>query len=874
MKLTDLKCEYAHNPLGLGVARPRLFWRLETSRAGARQIAYRVRVASSTNTNQSADLWDSGRIESDQTMHVVYEGLPLIARQRVFWNVEIEDETGAVTTSEIAWWEMGLLESGDWSGQWIGAHLAGGPRTTVPVPLLRRAFEVEKPVRSARLYATALGIYECSLNGQRVGDQELSPGWTDYAQRVQFQSYDVTAQIQPGENQWDALLGDGWYCGHVEWRGRQRYGTAPKFLGQLEIEYLDGSREIIATDGQWNYSLGPILEADFLMGQSHDARLEWDDWRAVQVFEAPNIEISAMIAPPVRAVEEIAPIFIRQTKPQPHAEHIFDFGQNMVGRVRLKARGARGKTVRLRFAETLQGGPAATDGPIYTTNLRSAAQTDYYTFKGEGEEVFEPKFTFHGFRFVEVVGLQGEATPETLTGVVLQSDNARIGDFSCSDPLVNQLQKNIDWGWRGNSVDVPTDCPQRDERLGWTGDAQVFVRTAAFNRDVSAFFTEWQRDIADAQTTAGGIPCVVPDTGILNPEDGVGAHAGASQDGGPAWADAVLICPWTIYRTSGDTRILEENYETFKRFFDYLQSTSRDGLRCFDEATYFKGFGDWLAVDGSGKTEGGTPKELIGTAFFAHSADLMSRIADVLGKTEDAARYRELFQTARAAWTKRFATAEGLVSPPYQTPYLLGLEFDLLPEEMRSQAAAQLVKDIRNRGTRLSTGFVGSPYLNHVLSATGHDNVAWELLHQTKWPSWLYAVTQGATTIWERWDGWTHDKGFQDVGMNSFNHYAYGAIGAWLYQWVAGIELDDSIDGYKRFKLQPHVGGKLTHAKAHLDTLHGRIESEWELDNGTFKYRFVVPPNTSAKVSLPDGSGFESVAGKYEGEVVLNNKEV
>ena len=448
----------------------------------------------------------------------------------------------------------------------------------------------------------------------------------------------------------------------------------------------------------------------------------------------------------------------------------------------------------------------------------------------------------------------------------MHTDNRETGGFSCSDELVTQLQKNIEWGWRGNSVDVPTDCPQRDERLGWTGDAQVFVRTSAFLCDTAAFWREWARDVADAQTALGGVPCVVPDVQMLS-DPTTDAFGGASADGGPAWADAALICPWTTYRVYGDTRLLEENYPVFERYVAFLQSTARDGIRCYDGCDYFQGFGDWLALNGSGKTDGGTHRDLLGTAFFAHSADLLSRIAHVLGKTEDAARYKALFQTVKNAFINRFVTREGLLCPPYQTPYLLALEFNLLPEELRENAARELVREIGRRDGKLSTGFVGSPYINHVLTREGHLNQAYALLHQKGWPSWLYAVTRGATTIWERWDGWTEENGFQDVGMNSFNHYAYGAVGAWLYQVVAGIELDDEIAGYKRFKLAPKPGGELTWAKAHLDTLHGRIESGWEIAGEKLKYRFVVPPNTRAEVELPDGTRFQAGAGTHSGEI-------
>ena len=888
LSVVDLRCEGFDCPLGLTEARPRLSWRLDSTRQGARQIAYRVRASGSPQGFDVPELWDSGRVESNQTTFLSYDGTPLYSRERVYWQVEVEDETGHTTRSEVAWFETGLNQKSDWKAQFVSAPLAGGPHTTAPVPRLAREFRVEKPIKSARLYASALGVYQLQLNGSRVGDQELAPGWTDYRKSLRFATFDVTEQLKRGDNELTAFLGDGWAIGHIGWDARQRYGDRPALLAQLEIEYLDSTREVIGTNGRWTASFGPMLGSDLLMGESFDARLAWREVGRVEVAPIPeSLDLRASLSPPVRATEELTSVAVHNGGGLHGLGQgwVFDIGQNMVGRVRLNFAALSkkvppGTTFRLRFAEVLEDGPHATDGRIYTTNLRTAKQIDIVTSDGDLQE-WEPLFTFHGFRFVEVSGLPavldaGETPPlEFVTGVVLGSDMERRGDFECSDALINQLQRNIDWGWRGNSLDVPTDCPQRDERLGWTGDAQAFCETANWNRDARGFWAEWARQVRDAQTRSGGIPAVVPDTGVVT-TPGVTAANGdpeilpESADGGPAWADAVLICPWTTYRATGDKRILEENYDVFERYLTFQTNTSQNGLRCYDGCSYFQGFGDWLALDGSGQTEGGTPKELIGTAFYAHSANLLSQIARVLSRNDDAQKYAALFDSIKAAFCNRFVTPGGRLSPPFQTPYLLALEFDLLPAELRENAAKELVSEIRKRGNKLSTGFVGSPYINGVLTREGHLDVAYQLLHQTGWPSWLYAVTQNATTIWERWDGWTPEKGFQDAGMNSFNHYAYGAIGAWLYAYVAGIALDPQVPGYQKFRLKPQPGGHLTWAKAFLNTAHGRIESEWHLENGSFKYRFVVPPNTSASVELPDGTGFEVVAGVYEGEVNLS----
>jgi alpha-L-rhamnosidase len=837
-----LQCEYQVNPLGIDVARPRLSWRLRSDRRGARQMAYQVQVASSPDVVRSgrANVWDSGKVESDQSIHVVYDGAPLTSRQRVWWNVRVWDETGATAQAdEPGWWEMGLLERSAWQGAWIGAALAGGAYTSAPPPFLRTLFTLSRPIASARLYATALGLYEISINGRRVGDSVFAPGWTDYRKRVQYQTYDVTDLLAAGDNVIGAILGDGWYCGHVAWAGRQHYGDRPKLFATLLITFTDGRTYTVATDATWQTTYGPLLESDLLMGESYDARREmpgWDTpafdavrWQSVEIFDDPGAQLVAQPGPGVRRIEEQQPI----SEPRNTADGsrwIVDLGQNMVGRVRLRVNGPAGATVTLRHAEAL-----TPEGAIYTENLRTAKQTDHYTLRGGGEEIYEPRFTFHGFRYVELSGYPGVPTRDTITGIVLHSDMPISGAFECSDPLINQLRRNIVWGQKGNFVDVPTDCPQRDERLGWTGDAQVFVRTAAFNMRIADFFTKWLRDLADAQDTSGAFPPFAP---LLNI---------SPRDGGPAWADAGIICPWAIYRCYGDRRILEEHYDAMARFLLYLEQTSRHFIRTYDDYNGFHGFGDWLSINAE------TPKDLIGTAFFAHSAHLMSEIAATLNREADAARYQQLFDAVRTAFLDRFVTPDGLIVSQTQTAYVLALGFDLLPRRLRERAAFELVRDIERRGLRLSTGFVGAPHLPHVLSAVGRTDVAYALLLQKEWPSWLYPVTQGATTIWERWDGWTHDKGFQDAGMNSFNHYAYGSIGEWLYTTVAGIDIAEP--GYKRIALRPRPGGHLTYARAAYESAYGRIESDWHLDDGVFNWRVVVPPNTQATVYVPAAEG-------------------
>jgi alpha-L-rhamnosidase len=841
----QLRCNYFENPLAVHDAAPRLSWRLATDgRRGARQTAYRI--TASTRRNGPPDLWSSGRVPSDATTHVAYAGQPLASRQRAWWRVEVWDERKRRSVSTAAFWEAGLLKPAAWQGEWIGSALAGGPEVALPSPYVRTIFNVSGKIASARLYVTALGCYEFELNGTRVGREEFTPGWTDYHQRVQYLAYDVTALLKTGANAAGAILGDGWYAGRVGWRTRSYYGDRPKLRAQFVLTFADGTTQAVATDSSWKVAFGPITESDIMSGETYDARrelpgwstAEYDDraWLPVTIFPAPAIAISPVLGPSVRIMQELKPVAApKKLNVWPEPVWLFDLGQNMVGRVRLKVKVPAGRVIKLRFAEVLNP-----DGTIYLENLRGIRASDYYTTKGDTDgEVWEPRFTFHGFRYVEVSGHAEDLPADAITGIVLHSATPRTGGFTCSDPLINQLQRNIEWGQRGNFLEVPTDCPQRNERLGWMGDAQVFCRTAAWNRDVAGFFHKWTRDIADAQRADGAMPSVAPHI------DGV------NHDGGPAWADAAVICPWTIYLCYGDTAILAQNFDAMRRFIAYMEKVAIRLIRCHPKAGEWKGYGDWLALDGSGKVDGGTPKDLIGTAFFVYSTDIVAETARLLGRTAEARRYRALAGQIRRAYQKRFVSGDGLVTGLTQTSYVLTLQFDLCSAALRPKLVAELIRDIEQRGFQLTTGFVSTSYIQNVLTRADRLDVAYKLLHQKKWPSWLYAVTQGATTIWERWDGWTQEKGFQDKGMNSFNHYAYGAIGAWLYAVVAGIELDPAQPGYKHILLAPQPGGELTRARGNLHTMHGEVVSAWKTAPGCFEWGITVPPNTTASASFP-----------------------
>ena len=741
---------------------------------------------------------------------------------------------------------MGLVEADGWRARWITPDTGDETSDPQAAPLLRKAFALDghgQAIQAARIYVTSLGLYELHLNGQRVGDGLLTPGWTSYARRLQYQTYDVTALVHSGNNAIGAILADGWYCGHLGFEGKRGlYGQRRALLLQLHVTYADGRTTLITSDEGWRAGSGPIRMADLYHGETYDARMAHDRWAEagfddsawgqVHMLDHPKDTLVAQVGPFVKRQEQIKPVRILHS---PKGETIFDFGQNMVGWVRLRVRGEAGKTVTLHHAEVLDQ-----DGNFYTANLRTAKQTVEYTLRGGGNEVYEPRFTFMGFQFVQVEGYPGELTLDSLTGIVVHSDISSIGTFECDNRLINQLQHNIVWGQKGNFVDVPTDCPQRDERLGWTGDAQVFVRTACFNRDVATFFTKWLRDLAADQKPSGSVPFVVPD--VLS-GGGMGESAGSA-----AWSDAAIICPWTIYLSYGDTRILETQYDSMAAWVRYMREQAGERL------VWLNGFhfGDWLDFRGQPLMPSPvTNRELIATAFLAYDAALMVDIARILGKTEDAQMYAKLAAEAKAAFNAEFVAPNGRVGPGSQTAYVLALHFDLLPEKLRAQAAERLAGEIRKADYHLTTGFVGTPYLCHVLSRFGQTALAYELLNQETFPSWLYPVKKGATTIWERWDGIKPDGSFQDVGMNSFNHYAYGAIGEWLYRVVAGIEADPEAPGYQHTLIQPQPGGGLTHVRATLDSPYGEVTSEWELRDSDLRLRVRVPANAHATVRIP-----------------------
>ncbi len=847
IRVVNLRVEYKNNPVGIDTKHPRLSWEILSTERDVIQSAYQIRAAESEKSLKSGKnlLWDTGKVSSDQSIHIPYQGPALQSGQRIYWQVRVWDSKNKASKwSDVAYWEMGLLNPADWKATWIEPELEEDVSQSNPCPMLRKEFSLKSKVKSARVYVTSLGLYEMHLNGQRVGDQVFTPGWTSYDKRLQYQTYDVTPFLKKGKNAVGVILGDGWYRGNLGFRGqRNTYGKKLALLLQINIEYQDGRQEIICSDTTWKASTGPILMSDIYNGEIYDARLEKDgwtlpgfndsDWVGVKAIHHSKEILIAPEGPPVRKIQEIQPIKIIKT---PKGETVIDMGQNMVGWVRLKVSGPAGTIVTLRHAEVLDK-----EGNFYTENLRGAKQTDQYILKGEGEEIFEPHFTFHGFRYVAVEGFPGKLTLDNLTGIVIHSDMTPAGNFECSNPLVNQLQHNIQWGQKGNFLDVPTDCPQRDERLGWTGDAQVFARTACFNMDAAAFYTKWMKDFIADQQPDGAIPHVIPNVLSYRKPTGSSASAG--------WADAALIVPWTVYLNYADKRILETQYECMKKWVEYIRKKAGD--------TYLWNtghhFGDWLAFNTTRSDYPGatTDKDLIATAYFARSTQLLLKTAKILGKEEDVREYTDLLEKIKKAFLNEFVTPNARLSSNTQTAYSLALAFDLLPESMRQRAAERLANDVK-KFKHITTGFLGTPLICHVLTRYGYNDLAYMLLLREDYPSWLYPVKRGATTIWERWDGIKPDGSFQNPGMNSFNHYAYGAIGEWLYRVIAGIEIDENQPGYKHIIIQPQPGGNFTYARAYTHSMYGKINSGWRIENSTFTLEVEIPANTTATVQLPN----------------------
>ena len=833
LTIYDLQCENFVSPIGISTDKPRFSWKIRSDARSCAQCSYQIQLASDSIFENI--IWDSGRVAGDQSQLCEYRGEPLDADTRYYFRVRIEDNHREKSEWVESMFETGIFNANDFKANFIGSPL-DKPEDSCGL-YFRHGFTVDGEIAHAKVYATALGMYDLHMNGSKVGDAYFAPGFLSYKKHLQVQAYDVTDAIRPGENVIGAIVGAGWYKGDLVWaRKRNHYGSKNALFVQLHITYKDGHKQTVMTGEDWQTGLGPITFSELYHGETYDANLADPNWcntieggHYVKCDMVP-FDKSVMCMQTgefVREQEIVHPIAKIKT---PAGETVFDFGQNMVGYVRVKVSGSKGDRVRLGFAEVLDK-----DGNFYTENMRVARNDIIYILSGEGEEVFHPHFTFQGFRYVRVIEFPGFAQSDNFEGVVLDSDMRTTGEFECSNELINRLVKNVSWGFKGNSVDVPTDCPQRDERLGWTGDAQVFIRTASFLRDTRAFYSKWLDDMACDQMDDGRIPNVVPD--LIN------------EGGACGWGDAATICPWTQYLCYGDKRELKKNYPMMKKWVEYIHHVATKGVYW---NTGFH-FGDWLALDAKeGSYFGATPNDLTATAYYAYSTLIMSKAAAVLGYSSESANYMRLHNDIVDYFKREFFTPNGRLSVPTQTAHVLALMFDLVPENAIQRTIDGLVKLIETNGNHLTTGFLGTPYLCYALSRYGRMDVAIKLLMREEYPSWLYAVKQGATTIWEHWDGIKPDGSFWSPDMNSYNHYAYGCVLDWMVEVLAGINIDDRITAYKRFTITPQLPNEWDSLKCSYNSLYGKIAISIARNGENLDITLTVPENTTCVFKLGD----------------------
>jgi alpha-L-rhamnosidase len=719
--------------------------------------------------------------------------------------------------------------------------------------MLRKKFTVRSKLKEAILYVSALGYYEMGLNGEKVGNQVLTPEWTDYDKRVQYQAYDVTRSLKPGANVLSSVLGDGWYLsmlGPTKWHNdyprRGAYGDDRRLIAQLEIRYEDGSKELVVTDETWKINTqGFIIMADNFLGQKIDARnmpanwqkVEYNDnnWVNAYVDAGVKKNLEAQKNEPIRIYKYLQPLSVKALGDK----YIIDFGQNLTGWTQMKIKGSKGDKIRIRHGEMLDD-----DGSLYTANLAAAVQEDEYILSGNND-LFEPYFTYHGFRYIEISGLKNLNNMEMIRACALSSDPEETGSFSCSNQKLNQLWQNILWTQRNNMTSVPTDCPQRDERMGWMGDAQVFCQNSMFNMDMAAFYSKWMQDIRDAQSLRGTFPDIAPH---VNKPDIRFSNA-------PAWADAGVIIPWRMYENYGDKELLRQHYDAMKRYIENIRSQNPDFLWLKDVGNQY---GDWLnantvIAEGYSKERGEVPKEVFATAFYANSARLFAKMAAVLGNEKDAREYQALFENIRRKFNAEYVNDSARIKGNTQSAYALALNFELLPKEKEALAFEHLIECVKEYDYRISTGFITTLMMMKELTKRGRNDIAYRLLESERMPSWLYSINQGATTIWERWDGYVKGRGFQDAGMNSFCHYSLGSVGEWMYRVILGINPDENAPAYKHFYIHPQPGGSIGWAKGSYNSINGLISVDWKTSNRSFMLDVEIPVNTTATVVLPSG---------------------
>lgn len=882
----NLRAEYKHNPF-LDEPVPRLSWELTSDKHNQYQSAYQLIVASSEDklNKDQGDIWDSGKVSSNRTNQIEYQGTPLQSRQQVWWKVRVwnaENQQGK--WSDPAYWEMGLLQNTDWSARWIGYDLNDlakpGKYHLPPSPYLRKEVTLSKKVKSARLYLSSLGLNEFYINGAKIGRDYFASGWTDYNKRIYYNVYDVTSHMQKGTNALGAILSNGWYAGYIGYallvgaeKVNQYYGDSPLLKAQLELVFEDGSKQVISTDSDWKASTGAVMESDLLQGETYDATKEKDgwnqsafndsEWSPVQVAaDHPKSILQLYPGNPVRVIKELP---IKTIQKLANGKYLVDFGQNFAGNIRLKIKGKAHDSLIFRYGEMLHP-----DGTLVTENLRTARATDTYILKGAArEEVWSPSFTYHGFQYVEVSGLRKMPANDFLTGLVLTSDLENVGHFETDNSLLNQIYRNIVWTQWANYVDIPTDCPQRDERLGWTGDAQIYIRSAAYNSDIAVFHKKWIRDLNDAQWPNGAFPIYAP---IPLDKNGLAAVR-ATDTYSPGWSEAGIICTYEIFRAYNDTRIVEESLPYMVKFMDFLKSKAdKDGVvreGAYDDIGPKGGFGDWLSV---GKK---TSPDLLAAMYYYYCTRLMAEMCAAANQADLATAYSEKASAIKRAFKdyylkngkfsideRVYGNGEGYVegqngfSGHTQTAYANAIYMSLLDEPDLTRIGDHLRSLLEANGDKLTTGFLGFKPLLPALSMTGSSDKAYGLLLSTEYPSLGYEVANGATSIWERWDSYTKDKGFiHNAAMNSFSHYAFGAVNEWIFGNILGIQPIDR--GYQTFHIKPEIPGpgvELKKATGSYHSIAGRIASAWDYSGAIKKHQLEIPVNTTAYFHLASPS--------------------
>ena len=831
----SLKTDYSKDPEGVG-KRPHFGWILEGDGTGIRQTSFRFQLAQ--DDAFSIVLFDSGVVLSDESAHYVPDDLPLTPANRYYWRVRVVDNRGRESGwSDPATFVTSLLDR-PWQAEFISAETDADADSSRGTRVFR-SYRLEKPVRAAYAFTTALGVYHFYINGQKVGDDQLAPGWTSYHHRLLYQTYEITRLLTSGENEFSALLGAGWYKGEMGFlHNRNNYGKKTAFLCQIELYYTDGSRETLCSDASWQGQDTPVLFSEIYHGETYDARQDFCNPYPVSTVPFAMSCLEAQSGCRVRVMETFS---VREIIKTPRGETVLDFGQNLTGCVRLSVSGRAGEEVVLRCFEVLDR-----DGNVYTENLRSARQTIRYILRGGERETYQPLFTFQGFRYVHVEAFPGEPAAEDFTALVIHSDMEQTCTFETSNEDVNQLYHNILWGLKGNFLDIPTDCPQRDERLGWTGDAQIFCPTACFLMNTYVFFRKWLRDLAADQTPEGGVPHVIPD--IISTKSNVsdnwllksGAHSAA------AWADAAVLNPWNLYLAYGDCRILEEQYDSMRAWVEFMHRHA-DG----PVWRYQLQFGDWVALDAEeGSYYGATPNDLIASAYYAFVTGIFARIAAILGREEDHRTYAALHHEIVEGFHTRFFRADGSMTADTQTAHIIALHFGLVPEQWREKTAAHLVELLQKEGGHLVTGFVGTPYFTYALSENGYLREAYDLLLRDDFPSWLYQVKMGATTVWEHWDGIKPDGSMWSADMNSFNHYSYGSIGKWIFSFAGGIDTDEACPGYRCVRIAPRAGGNLSFVRTVYRSLYGDVRVSWQKSEENLVLELTIPCNAEALIDL------------------------